>query len=395
MRMLEVERRMDMEMRSLQRGNNIDEYDRRLLREREERTMRMLESRRRMLEMRRLRLSHMRNLSNRTSEQDRVQVISALKLKIPEEGRILGRLKELCRTIEPKYQTAMLKVLGKDAEAIVVDTRARVVQSISYLAERRFPISPSSFLVLDEIQPPPSLESMEHLRTIALPVSERFRFAVDVIRCDNDMVNRAVQKIAGNTLVFDDFMSGKEFMRRFGEDEENVHITIKAAITTNGAVISTMPPTQLFGNIQEDNRARLPTQGDQFRQLEDRFAAMDLAESRRRSAPNDMYRLLFGRGSPRRIAPSSTSARIAAASAAVMDITTNTSSNGLAATSSRVGGADFVGTDNMGSNQVLASGVGISCERQDADPRNVTTSIIASSSDDDLNDLPGLCNRRA
>lgn len=171
-----------------------------------------------------------------------MQAIRSLKSHFPG---VLGRLVDLCRPAQRRYNLAVTVAAGKDMDAIVVDTRNTGIECIRYLREQR--VGTATFLPLDSLQVP-SRESSERLRA-RIAQDGRFRLAADVITCD-ESIKKAVLYAVGNTVVSDDLNSARElcFGGRRREGEES---TIKA-VTLGGAVIS-KAGTMTGGVTNEDS----------------------------------------------------------------------------------------------------------------------------------------------
>mmetsp|Transcript_21679 Transcript_21679/g.53551 ORF Transcript_21679/g.53551 Transcript_21679/m.53551 type:complete len:1308 (+) Transcript_21679:143-4066(+) len=178
-------------------------------------------------------------------EERLMQAIRSLKSHFPG---VLGRLVDLCRPAQRRYNLAVTVAAGKDMDAIVVDTRSTGIECIRYLREQR--VGTATFLPLDSLQTP-SAESAERLRA-RLAQDGRFRLAADVITCD-DSITKAVLYAVGNTVVCDDLSAARELCfggRRRGGDESSIK-----AVTLGGAVIS-KAGTMTGGVTNEDsNRA--------------------------------------------------------------------------------------------------------------------------------------------
>ncbi|KAL3945257.1 MAG: hypothetical protein SGBAC_000668 [Bacillariaceae sp.] len=178
-------------------------------------------------------------------EERLMQAIRSLKSHFPG---VLGRLVDLCRPAQRRYNLAVTVAAGKDMDAIVVDTRSTGIECIRYLREQR--VGTATFLPLDSLQTP-SAESAERLRA-RLAQDGRFRLAADVITCD-DSITKAVLYAVGNTVVSDDLSAARELCfggRRRGGDESAIK-----AVTLGGAVIS-KAGTMTGGVTNEDsNRA--------------------------------------------------------------------------------------------------------------------------------------------
>jgi structural maintenance of chromosome 1 len=178
-------------------------------------------------------------------EERLTQAIRSLKSHFPG---VLGRLVDLCRPAQRRYNLAVTVAAGKDMDAIVVDTRSTGIECIRYLREQR--VGTATFLPLDSLQVP-SRESSERLRA-RIAQDGRFRLAADVITCD-ESIKKAVLYAVGNTVVSDDLNAARELCfggrRRDGEES-----SVKA-VTLGGAVIS-KAGTMTGGVTNEDsNRA--------------------------------------------------------------------------------------------------------------------------------------------
>ncbi|KAL7543841.1 hypothetical protein ACHAXR_013280 [Thalassiosira sp. AJA248-18] len=163
-------------------------------------------------------------------EEERIlSAIAALKRHFPG---VRGRLVDLCRPSQQRYNLAVTVAGGKDMDAIVVDTKRTAFDCIKYLRDQR--IGTATFLPLDSLQIP-SAESTERLRAMA-EHDKRYRLAVDVIRVGDESNRRAVLYAVGNTVVCDELNVAREicFQPRGGRGGEE---RIKA-VTLKGAVIS-------------------------------------------------------------------------------------------------------------------------------------------------------------
>jgi structural maintenance of chromosome 1 len=144
---------------------------------------------------------------------------------------VQGRLVDLCRPTQRRYNLAVTVAAGKDMDAIVVDTKATGIECIRYLREQR--VGTAIFLPLDSLQVP-SKESTERIRA-RVAQDSRFRLAADIISCD-ESVRKAVLYAVGNTVVCEDIDCARQlcFGGRSGDFEDP---SIKA-VTVGGAVIS-------------------------------------------------------------------------------------------------------------------------------------------------------------
>ena len=216
-------------------------------------------------------------------EEERIlNAIGALKRHFPG---VKGRLVDLCRPSQQRYNLAVTVAGGKDMDAIVVDTKKTAFDCIKYLRDQR--IGTATFLPLDSLQVP-SPESTERLRAMA-ENDGRYRLAADVIRVTEDEYKRAVLYAVGNTVVCDSLDIAREicFSRGGGRGGGNVDDRIKA-VTVKGAVIS--KAGTMTGGVTKDDTNRAGRWSEQ--KLEELRSDKDALEVEREDLDADA-----GRGS--------------------------------------------------------------------------------------------------
>ena len=143
-------------------------------------------------------------------------MLSSLKRLFPG---VRGRLFELCKPKQKKYETAVSIALGRYFESIVVDTEKTGRDCIQYLKEKRLGVC--STIPLDTIQhkaPNPNLKGMH----------KGMRLAVDTMDYDHAF-ERAFYLACGNTIVCDDLDIAKHICYTKGVDAR--------AVTLDGTVI--------------------------------------------------------------------------------------------------------------------------------------------------------------
>ncbi|KAF7332519.1 Structural maintenance of chromosomes protein [Mycena kentingensis (nom. inval.)] len=104
---------------------------------------------------------------------------------------VRGRVVDLCKPSQRKYETAVSVVLGWNIDAIVVDAEKTAIDCIEYMRTNR--VGQATFIPLDTIQ--------------AKPINDKYRsfakgarLAVDVIQYE-PAVERAMHHVCGNALV--------------------------------------------------------------------------------------------------------------------------------------------------------------------------------------------------
>ncbi|KAL7551006.1 hypothetical protein ACHAWF_014212 [Thalassiosira exigua] len=172
-------------------------------------------------------------------EEERIlNAIAALKRHFPG---VRGRLADLCRPSQARYNLAVTVAGGKDMDAIVVDTKRTAFDCIKYLRDQR--VGTATFLPLDSLQVP-SAESTERLRAMAED-DKRYRLAADVIRVGDESNRRAVLYAVGNTVVCDDLDVARDICfrqprggRRAGSEERVKAVTLKGAVISKAGTMT-------------------------------------------------------------------------------------------------------------------------------------------------------------
>jgi structural maintenance of chromosome 1 len=106
---------------------------------------------------------------------------------------VRGRLVDLCKPTQRKYDTAIATVLGRNNDAVIVDTEKTAIDCIEYLRNQR--AGQATFIPLETIQVKPINDRLRNIATGA-------RLAVDVLQFDAS-IERAMHFACGNALVCD------------------------------------------------------------------------------------------------------------------------------------------------------------------------------------------------
>uniref|UniRef100_A0A8C2IMB0 Structural maintenance of chromosomes protein 1A n=1 Tax=Cyprinus carpio TaxID=7962 RepID=A0A8C2IMB0_CYPCA len=122
-------------------------------------------------------------------QQRKAEILESIKRLYP--GSVYGRLIDLCQPTQKKFQIAVTKVLGKNMDAIIVDSEKTGRDCIQYIKEQRG--EPETFLPLDYLEVRPTDEKLRELRGAKL--------VIDVIRYEPPQIKKALQYACGNALV--------------------------------------------------------------------------------------------------------------------------------------------------------------------------------------------------
>ncbi|TQS35436.1 hypothetical protein Golomagni_04143 [Golovinomyces magnicellulatus] len=148
-------------------------------------------------------------------EQKIKETVAALKRLY---GGVRGRIGDLCKPKQKKYDEAVITALGRDFDSVVVDTEKTGTECVQYLKDQR--ANPMTFIPLDNIK-----VSAPDANLKGLP---KARLTIDTIDFDPS-IERAMAYACGNSIVCDDLAAAKHICY-----EKNIHVK---AVTLQGYVI--------------------------------------------------------------------------------------------------------------------------------------------------------------
>ncbi|KAI0084077.1 condensin complex subunit SMC1 [Irpex rosettiformis] len=132
---------------------------------------------------------------------------------------VRGRVVDLCKPTQRKYETAVSVVLGRNIDAVVVDEEKTAIDCIEYMRNQR--AGQATFIPLDTIQVKPINDKFRSFAKGA-------RLAVDVIQFDPTL-ERAIHHACGNALVCDTIDIARHVCFDKGQEVK--------AVTLDGTVI--------------------------------------------------------------------------------------------------------------------------------------------------------------
>ncbi|TBU39664.1 condensin complex subunit SMC1 [Dichomitus squalens] len=153
---------------------------------------------------------------------------------------VRGRVVDLCKPTQRKYETAVAVVLGRNIDAIVVDEEKTAIDCIEYMRNQR--AGQATFIPLDTIQ--------------VKPINDKFRafakgarLAVDVITYD-PAVERAMHHACGNALVCDSMEVARYVCYEKGQEVKAV--TLEGTIIHKSGLITGGKSSQTNGKKWEE-----------------------------------------------------------------------------------------------------------------------------------------------
>ncbi|KAL1406860.1 Structural maintenance of chromosomes protein 1 [Vanrija albida] len=145
-----------------------------------------------------------------------------------------GRVFDLCKASAQKYQTAVMTVLGRNLDSVVVEEEKVAIECIEYMRQQR--AGQATFIPLDRIQVAPVPEKLRNFAKGA-------RLAIDCIEADA-AVEKAIRYACGSTLICDTSAIAKHICYDKRQDVK--------AVTLEGTVIH--KSGQITGGRGQDTR---------------------------------------------------------------------------------------------------------------------------------------------
>ena len=128
-------------------------------------------------------------------EQRTKEMVISLKRIFPG---VKGRVGELCKPKQKKFDEAVITALGRDFDSVIVDTEKTGTECVQYLKDQRF--SPLTFIPLDNIKVNAVDSSLKGLN--------KARLTIDTIDFDSSL-ERAMSYACGSSIVCDDLATAK------------------------------------------------------------------------------------------------------------------------------------------------------------------------------------------
>ena len=119
-----------------------------------------------------------------------------------------GRVIDLCKPTARRYDTAVMTVLGRHTDAVIVEHEKVAIDCIEYMRTQR--AGSATFIPLDTIQAKPVPERLRNLVKGA-------KLAIDCIEYDTK-VERALQYVCGNAMICDTMAVAKEVCYEKAQD---------------------------------------------------------------------------------------------------------------------------------------------------------------------------------
>ena len=149
---------------------------------------------------------------------------------------VYGRMHELCKPKQKKYETAVGVVLGRHFESVVVDTNKTANECIEHIKEQRLGIL--TFLPVDTIQAKGVSSNLKGMH-------KKMRLAVDAIdpdpsaerqSLDRASMDRVLSSVCGNAMICDDLDTAKYLC--YDKDVNAKAVTLDGTVIHKGGLIT-------------------------------------------------------------------------------------------------------------------------------------------------------------
>ncbi|KPI83197.1 putative structural maintenance of chromosome (SMC) family protein [Leptomonas seymouri] len=169
-------------------------------------------------------MHEMRYVKDTSKQSSRMaDALQALRSLFPLRGRMV----DLCTVPSDRHRNAVTVAMGKNLEAIIVDTTAVAIRCVKYLKEQRMP--PMTFLPLDSVQGKAVDDRLRTFGGTCKPI-------VDVVRFDPEL-EPAVRFALGQTLLCDTVVEAKAIAYGRPDGERFKVVTLDGtALLKNGSV---------------------------------------------------------------------------------------------------------------------------------------------------------------
>ncbi|KAI1253956.1 hypothetical protein MGN70_004351 [Eutypa lata] len=214
------------------------------------------------------------------------EMVTSLKRLFPG---VKGRVGELCKPNQKKFDEAVITALGRDFDSVIVDTEKTIVDCVSYLKDQRFP--PLTFIPLDNIKLPAANTAVKGI--------SGSRFTIETIDYDKSL-ERAMTYACGNSIVCDTLAIAKDicYQRRIGVKAVTLEgfVIHKAGLMTGGRGPENKGGKRRF---EEHDVQNLRKMADKFREEIEKLPRADRRGTVEETLQNELagleQRLAFAR----------------------------------------------------------------------------------------------------
>ncbi|OBA21807.1 RecF/RecN/SMC protein [Metschnikowia bicuspidata var. bicuspidata NRRL YB-4993] len=176
------------------------------------------------------RLDELSSQQNESNKQKKLRDNVSMLRNLVKEGSIKGLMYELVRCSQQKYDLALQTSLGRNFDSIVVESTAVAYKCIEILKERR--AGTATFIPLDSVVT--DQINLNYLRSL----DEGARPALDVVKYDDQSLERAVQFALGNTIIVDELDIARDLKWNLSHQVGNKMVALDGSIIHTSGLMS-------------------------------------------------------------------------------------------------------------------------------------------------------------
>ncbi|KAI1079271.1 RecF/RecN/SMC protein [Whalleya microplaca] len=214
------------------------------------------------------------------------EMVTSLKRIYPG---VKGRVGDLCKPKQKKFDEAVITALGRDFDSVIVDSGETGVECVQYLKDQRFP--PMTFIPLDNIK-------VNAVNTAVKGIPGA-RLTIDTIDFDSSL-ERAMSYACGSSIVCDTLEIAKRICYERGVQVKAVtlegFVIHKAGLMTGGRGPENKGGKRRF---EEHDVQNLRKMADKFRDEIEKLPRADRRGTAEETLQNELtgleQRLLFAR----------------------------------------------------------------------------------------------------
>ncbi|ODV67664.1 RecF/RecN/SMC protein [Hyphopichia burtonii NRRL Y-1933] len=169
-----------------------------------------------------IRLDELSSQQRESNKQKKLREnVSMLKNSF-KEGAIRGLVYELVRPSQQKFENALLTVLGRNFDAIIVENTSTAYKCIEIMKERRAGVA--TFIPLDSVVNDPI--NLNYLRT----VHPHAKPAIDIVDFEDVSLEKAIKYVVGDTVVVDTIDTARELKWESHHNLDNKLVTLDGSV---------------------------------------------------------------------------------------------------------------------------------------------------------------------
>ncbi|CUM53783.1 RecF/RecN/SMC N terminal domain-containing protein [Debaryomyces fabryi] len=169
-----------------------------------------------------VKLDELASQQRESNKQRKLRENVTMLKKLFPKGAVKGIVYDLVRPAQYKYEAALLTILGRNFDAIIVETTSIAYKCIEILKERRSGVC--TFIPLDSVVND-SL-NLNYLRSVH-PSAQP---GIDILEYDDSSLEQAIQYVTGDTLVVDNIEVARSIKWGSGKHLDNKMVTLDGSV---------------------------------------------------------------------------------------------------------------------------------------------------------------------